>query len=531
MAGADPSVGGGGVNSSRIARRINKALLLTALLPVLVSLLLAQSMVRQSSARFFLPEIGERLDASLELYKELAKEVKSRMRHQATALAENSELRLAVREADHAQLETILEDQIRRNPSLVSVGVEKDGEVIAEADRGRPLEPARENRLLVPRPLGGDSEATLVVVFAAEKARFEQRDEMSRFLDQYATVESRREHDEESYLLAFGLLLGITILAAMGVGTRLARGVSSRIGELASATRLVGAGDMSIRVEERGQDEITDLAVAFNRMVGEVEDARARLEYMERIAAWQEMARRLAHEIKNPLTPIQLAVQEIHQRYPDADESYRKLLDVTLEIVEAEVGTLRRLVGDFSDFARLSESRPEADDLFEFLADQYGQLGLSSREMEDGEAPLLSAGVGLEYERPSGAAPVLLDRQMLRRCLINIIGNASQAVSGDGKAGGTIRITAGSDRDYVYFAVEDDGPGIPQDHRARVFDPYVTSKAEGTGLGLAIVKKVIVEHSGTIEAGESALGGARFAVRFPKAREALGAEEVPIAVR
>ena len=137
---------------------------------------------------------------------------------------------------------------------------------------------------------------------------------MSQFVDTYKQVERRRESDEQSYVYAFAALLGITIVAAVGVGTLLARGVSSRLGELADATKRVGAGDLSIRVPEDGAAEIADLAGAFNRMLGEVEASRARIEYLQRIGAWQEMARRLAHEIKNPLTPIQLAVQEVHRR-------------------------------------------------------------------------------------------------------------------------------------------------------------------------------------------------------------------------
>ena len=108
--------------------------------------------------------------------------------------------------------------------------------------------------------------------------------------------------------------------------------------------------DLSVRVPITGSDELTDLAVTFNRMLEEMSGSRARIEYLQRISAWQEMAQRLAHEIKNPLTPIQLAVQECHRKYDGNDPKYRALLDTTLEVVEEEVGVLRRLVGDFSNF-------------------------------------------------------------------------------------------------------------------------------------------------------------------------------------
>src|SRR5690606_24292442 len=150
-------------------------------------------------------------------------------------------------------------------------------------------------------------------------------------------------------------------------GSLFARGVTTRVDELAEATERVAEGDLSVRVSERGSDEISDFARAFNKMLAEVESSRARIEYLQRIGAWQEMARRLAHEIKNPLTPIQLAVQEIHRRYPESNPEYQKLLDTSLEIVEDEVGTLRRLVSEFSNFARLPRAKLEPADLGEFL--------------------------------------------------------------------------------------------------------------------------------------------------------------------
>src|SRR4029079_10366269 len=169
----------------------------------------------------------------------------------------------------------------------------------------------------------------------------------------------RSKEDIQGYVWAFTALLGITIALAIAVGTGLARGVAVRLGELAKATQLVGAGNLSIRVSEAGNDEITALARAFNRMLGEVETSRARIEYLQRISAWQEMARRLAHEIKNPLTPIQLGVQEIHRRYSGHDEQFRDLLDTTLEIVEDEVGTLRRVGFEVSHIATIPPALPQ----------------------------------------------------------------------------------------------------------------------------------------------------------------------------
>ena len=288
--------------------------------------------------------------------------------------------------------------------------------------------------------------------------------------------------------------------------------------ELAEATQRVGAGDLSVRVSERGTDEITDFARAFNRMLAEVESSRARIEYLQRIGAWQEMARRLAHEIKNPLTPIQLAVQEVHRRYHGDQAEYTKLLDTTLEIVQDEVGTLRRLVTEFSDFARLPQATLEEADLVEFLTAQRQRLLLADEEAQGGERESildLDPGVAVTIELPSAPAGVYLDRQMFRRALINLIRNAVEAVQELGKPGGQVKVGLVRAGDYWEVHVDDNGPGLDAALAAAIFDPYVTGKRDGTGLGLAIVKKIVVEHGGTVFAVAGPMGGARFTVRLP----------------
>jgi len=307
-------------------------------------------------------------------------------------------------------------------------------------------------------------------------------------------------------------------LAAVGVGSLFARGVTARIDELAEATHRVGAGDLSVRVSERGTDEITDFARAFNRMLAEVESSRARIEYLQRIGAWQEMARRLAHEIKNPLTPIQLAVQEVHRRYHGGEGDYAKLLDTTLEIVEDEVGTLRRLVTEFSNFARLPQAKLEEADLVEFLAGQRQRLLLADDEAREGERESildLDPTVAVVIDLPDTAASVYLDRQMFRRALINLIRNAVEAVQETKKAGGQVRVGLERAGDYWEVHVDDNGPGLDKKLAAAVFDPYVTGKRDGTGLGLAIVKKIVIEHGGSVFAAASPMAGARFTVRVP----------------
>jgi nitrogen fixation/metabolism regulation signal transduction histidine kinase len=381
-----------------------------------------------------------------------------------------------------------------------------------------------------------------VATFAFDR-RYEQRLERAGAIHEaYSKLANERTRVYQPYLEAFAVLLGITVVATFALGFSLARGITIRISRLAQAIDEVAAGNLQVRVPVTGSDELTELARVFNRMLGEMQQSRARIEYLQRIGAWQEMAQRLAHEIKNPLTPIQLAVQQCHRKYEGQDRAFRTLLDTTLEIVEEEVATLRRLVGNFSSFARLPHAELKEASLRDFLrecSEQLGHLGTGRTgraeraELGDGsgEDQVNTHDVDVRWEVPDEPLPVAIDRQMLRRVLVNLVRNAVESIrdarpdARDGQPRGRVVVRAQPDENGVALVVADDGPGVPEAVRERVFDPYFTSKPEGTGLGLAIVKKIVIEHNGSIAAGRSdRLGGAEFVVVLPTAsRGALGA--------
>jgi two-component system nitrogen regulation sensor histidine kinase NtrY len=509
--------------TGRIARRLTAAIMLAALVPFVLAVGFSETLLYKDD--FIRPVTREHLDEALNLYKELARAEKSSMRSDAAAIAARHDLLIAADGSDPAPLQKVLADIFPKHPGLVSLSVVRGDRKVGFVDRGRPLDEAHENSLEVRRPLGRDTEddeddegPALVAVFAADKAHTDGLEKMSDFVDLYGKVSARRKADQATYRLVFATFLAVSLVVAIGVGILLARSVSTRIVRLADATRRVGAGDLTTRVAETGTDEVGDLARAFNRMLAEIEATRARIEYLQRIGAWQEMARRLAHEIKNPLTPIQLAVEEVHERYGGEDPSYRSLLDATLEVVEAEVGTLRRLVGEFSDFARLPQAVLEPGDLGAFLREQAGQAlfteeTLAEAEGDGGGAP--PPRITVAFDIPAGEARANLDKQMLRRALINLIRNSAQAIRDQSRTEGKVRVSLTRSGDFFIIDVDDDGPGIPAESRERIFDPYVTTKHDGTGLGLAIVKKVVVEHGGVISALESPLGGARVRVTIP----------------
>jgi nitrogen fixation/metabolism regulation signal transduction histidine kinase len=196
------------------------------------------------------------------------------------------------------------------------------------------------------------------------------------------------------------------------------------------------------------------------------------------------------------------------------------VLDTTLEIVEDEVGTLRRLVSEFSDFARLPQAKLEDADLNEFLGEQRRQIeGGESGDTHPSEelSVIRVSGVrpSFEWSLPQDAAPVAVDRQMLRRVLLNLIQNAADALSDAKHEAPKIRVSLRREGDFFAIEVEDNGPGIPSEMRDLIFDPYVTTKHTGTGLGLAIVKKIAIEHGGTVTADAGSLGGARLRLTLP----------------
>jgi two-component system nitrogen regulation sensor histidine kinase NtrY len=513
---------------SKTEHRLALVILVTSVLPLASAMFLAYSLLNYASSVWLRPEVEAELERGIDVYADYIRVVKDDMKHETDAMASDPALREAARRVDKGGCKRAIEALFPRYAHLVSLTVEDGtGQALASADRGPPLDDATERKLEVRRDLAADpGTASMSATFAFDRRYEQELVRAGAIHDAYSKLANKRANVYAAYFEAFAVLLGITAVATVMLGFVLARGITRRIRRLALAIDEVAAGNLEVRVPVTGSDELTELARVFNRMLGEMQESRARIEYLQRIGAWQEMAQRLAHEIKNPLTPIQLAVQECHRKYADGDPRFRSLLDTTLEIVEEEVGTLRRLVGNFSSFARLPHAELREADLREVLresADQLVHLGadLGDETMDDG---VVAYDVDVRWEVPDEPMPVEIDRQMLRRVLVNLVRNAVEAIRttrpacADGAPRGHVVVHAVRRPEGVAILVEDDGPGVPEQVRHRVFDPYFTTKAEGTGLGLAIVKKIVVEHNGAITAARSErLGGASFVLALPPA--------------
>ena len=305
-------------------------------------------------------------------------------------------------------------------------------------------------------------------------------------------------------LLGLGIAGTLALAAALVLGGLLATRITRPVDALAAAAGRLGAGDDTARVDARASGEVGALITAFNGMAEELRLGRQRLATAERVAAWREIARRLAHEIKNPLMPISTSIETLRRARARKHPQFDEIFDESSQAILEEVSALKRIVDAFSRFARLPA--PQLDRV------------APGRLVEGAVAlfPEPPAGIALETEVADGLPEILADREQLQQVLLNLVTNAVQAVQGAGGPG-TVRLSARRAGAGVALEVADDGPGIPEDHLAELFTPYFTTKDEGTGLGLAICHRIVGEHRGHIEVESREGEGARFTVILPAA--------------
>jgi two-component system, NtrC family, nitrogen regulation sensor histidine kinase NtrY len=492
---------------NRFERKIFAALVVAAAIPLVGALVLGRGVLREVYEIGVNPRVRRELERSLTLYREHFVMLRKNGSEVAAAIGEDWVVRDTLARGDRAHLEQRLTELLGRYGDVARISLhDSRGQALAQvADANR----TQGKRLLqMKRTLGlTTGSAELEVTVAAAMRPFVDYQRAGELAEDYRRLQRGTGQLATLYLVVYmGFLLSV-IVVAVAIGIVLARRVTRRVSVLADATRRVGGGDLDVQVPTDVNDEIGELTRDFNAMVRDLRDSRGRIEYLQRIGAWQEFARRLAHEIKNPLTPIQLAIQELDRSYAGGDGVFAKRLNDARSIIEEEVAALRRLTAEFSAFAKLPEATLTQADLNDFLRD-------ASRGFEALAADAEALQAEIQLELSEEALPVHIDAMMLKRCLDNLIRNALQALAGQP---GPHQVLVRSLRhgDSAVLQVHDNGPGVPARDRARIFDPYFTTKGDGTGLGLSIVKKVVLEHAGEIQCGESELGGAEFSIELP----------------
>jgi nitrogen fixation/metabolism regulation signal transduction histidine kinase len=356
----------------------------------------------------------------------------------------------------------------------------------------RPL--AEGERLVqVDEPFAG---GTLELYFAVDESLAAEFRDIAVVLDQSRRVQKVRQSLPASYRTAFIVVVGGFAVVLALIGVFLGRRVTSRIEELQKGFKQVSGGDMSARVDAQGRGELAEMSRAFNKMVADLEAERRKSAYLQRIGTWQDVARKLAHEIKNPLTPIQLAVQQVESSYKGEDERFGKLLGDASEIVTEEIDNLKRLVDAFRELGRLPRVDAKPLELTTVIDDVRKDPNIADNLKVDSDEQV----------------EVSADRLLLRRVLTNLVENGIQA------SGKPVHVSwSRTDDGRVEIVVDDHGPGIADEVAETLFEPYITTKDTGTGLGLAIAKKIAIEHRGSLELVDKETEGARFVLVLPVA--------------
>ncbi|EKR66514.1 GHKL domain protein [Leptospira weilii str. 2006001853] len=339
----------------------------------------------------------------------------------------------------------------------------------------------------------------------------------------YSVISTRRNYDRADLTkeklpyrirLTFSIITVSIFLLAIYFSLLFARKISRPIIELANATQKISMGDTDINLEIREAGEIGALIDSFNQMVKDLKSKDEELMQSQRIAAWKEVAQRMAHEIKNPLTPIQLSAERIRRKMRSENkEQFREIVSTGTDTIIKQVRVLEHLVNEFSDFARMPTPK------------------LINQNLE----PIILEAVKLFEHTPQikittsiskGFPQLFLDQKIVLRVLTNLIKNSMEAIERKREKEklsnymGSILISASTTRKIMrrvaVISVEDNGIGISAELKQKVFEPYYSTKNSNTsGIGLAIVQKSVIDHNGHISVDSSRMGGCRFQIELP----------------
>jgi signal transduction histidine kinase len=323
---------------------------------------------------------------------------------------------------------------------------------------------------------------------------------------------SRRSYVElkrrirDSALLVGGGGIVFAILLSSWASARVTRPVV----QLARAAQDVASGNWNASVQVEGHDEVAQLAESFNRMTSELLAQKERLVQTERVAAWRELARRLAHELKNPLFPLQLTVENLIRAREQSPEMFEEIFRESSQTLLAEISNLKGIIGRFSEFSKMPQpqlQRVQVNEIVEAVA----RLFQAQFNAQGDEA------IRCEMQLDRRLELIAADPELLHRALSNLVLNAMDAMPN----GGALTLRTRRNDGKVAIEICDTGSGLTREECERIFTPYYTSKQHGTGLGLAIVQSVISDHGGRISVQSEPGKGTVFAIELPSNVDAL----------
>lgn len=299
-------------------------------------------------------------------------------------------------------------------------------------------------------------------------------------------------------MLVGGIGILIAVLTSLWFAARVTRPVVS----LAEAARRVAAGDLYAKVEVESSDELGELATSFNRMTEDLVHQKDRTLQAERVAAWRELARRLAHELKNPLFPLQVTVENLMRAKQKSPEMFEEVFHEGTAALLAEINNLKTIIGRFSEFSKMPQPQPRPTQVNEVV---HSVLRVFHAQLQEKNQ------IVVHNELASALPEISADPDLLHRALQNLVVNAIDAMP----QGGELAIRTETAGDRVVISVSDTGSGLTQEECERLFTPYYTTKQHGTGLGLAIVQSVVSDHGGKISVESTKEKGTTFRIELP----------------
>ncbi len=506
-----------------IRTKLIATLLLIALLPILPIYFLVKDLLRKSQDIGFNQNVELALEHATDISRELYSIYKNETLNFARELADSDEILNIVRGETGAAQKNLPPIHFMKQSRLNVFDQNADLIYTISAADGHAFPPLYQATLQSLRTktkadfiAGGDdpghilayapivrngSRRGFVVVTRAVDEKFTRGFQQIVSVNQmFKTLGFLEEEVRRGFLLYFFAIYAPIAALSIGLGIYFSRKITTPLLLLVNGTKKVAEGNWEHRVAVTSNDEVGELVAAFNHMIAALKEKQDQVIALEKMAVWREIARVLAHEIKNPLTPIQLTVQQMKDKYRGDDEAYRQLLAECSDIVNDEIENLRTLVREFSEFARLPKLTLAPGSLNE-LVEEVSKL-YSDRP--------------LQMELDSALPEFNFDYEKMRRVLINLIENGFDSMKE--KSGGVLKIQTRRKNGSAGLQVIDQGSGIPPDLQTKIFEPYFSTKKSGMGLGLAIVKRIIDEHGGKITLESIENRGTTFCIQLPIVR-------------
>jgi len=503
----------------RIRTKLILSLLLITLLPVFPIYYLVKNLLQQSIEVGYNQNVELALEAAQDISRELYAKYKDETLFLARELASSRavmeatkgtasfdrQLRARLNHLDHARLDIF----DMAGQSLASMATDSNVAFkplyqnvitpLADSDTPEILKSSSAAEILAFAPVVSENGrlGSLVVTRKIAGDFLQQRGLVVKVLQMFKTLDFFEGELTRGFLLSFFVVYAPIAAISIVLGIYFSRRITSPLVELAGATKKVAAGDWDYRVEVKTRDEIGELGAAFNRMISTLKEKQDQVIALEKMAVWREIARVLAHEIKNPLTPIQLMVQQMKDKYAGEDAEYRDVLAECASIINDEIESLRTLVREFSDFARMPRLNVETGNLNELITDVRKIYPADNIELH------------LQKSLPDSE----FDPEKMRRVLINLIDNSMDSIKE--KGAGKITLETFIESNTIHLSCSDTGAGIPDDVQKKIFEPYFSTKKSGMGLGMAIVRRIIIEHGGDILLHSEVGRGAQFHIKLP----------------